>query len=39
MGAEGAVNIIYRDEIAAAADPAAERTRLVAEYEAEFANP
>ena len=29
MGAEGAVNIIYRDEIAGAADPAAERARLV----------
>ena len=39
MGAEGAVNIIYRDEIAAAADPEAERARLVAEYEPEFANP
>ena len=39
MGAEGAVNIIFRDEIAAAADPAAERARLVAEYEARFANP
>ena len=35
MGAEGAVNIIYRDEIAAADDPAAERARLVAAYEAE----
>ena len=32
MGAEGAVNIIYREEIAAAADPDAERARLVAEY-------
>ena len=39
MGAEGAVNILYRDEIAAAADPAAERARLVADYETEFANP
>ena len=39
MGAEGAVNIVYRDEIAAAADPAAERARLVADYEAAFANP
>ena len=39
MGAEGAVNIIFRDEIAAAADPTAERARLVAEYEARFANP
>ena len=39
MGAEGAVNIIFRDEIAQADDPDAERTRLVAEYEARFANP
>ncbi len=39
MGAEGAVNILYRDDIEAAADPAAERARLVAEYETRFANP
>jgi propionyl-CoA carboxylase beta chain len=39
MGPEGAVNIIFRDTIAQADDPVAERARLVAEYEAEFANP
>ena len=39
MGVEGAVNIIFRDRIAAAEDPDAERTRLVAEYEERFANP
>jgi propionyl-CoA carboxylase beta chain len=39
MGAEGAVNIIFKDEIAKADDPAAERRRLVAEYEEEFNNP
>ena len=39
MGVEGAVNIIFRDDIAAAPDPDAERTRLVAEYEDRFANP
>ena len=39
MGIEGAVNIIFKDRIAAADDPAAERARLVAEYEAQFANP
>jgi acetyl-CoA carboxylase carboxyltransferase component len=39
MGAEGAVNIIFKDQITSAADPAAERRRLVAEYEAQFANP
>lgn len=39
MGADGAVNIIYRDEIDGAADPDLERSRLVAAYRAEFANP
>jgi acetyl-CoA carboxylase carboxyltransferase component len=39
MGVEGAVNIIFRDDIAEAADPDAERARLVAEYEERFANP
>jgi acetyl-CoA carboxylase carboxyltransferase component len=39
MGADGAVNIIFKDSIAAAADPAAERRRLIEAYQAEFANP
>jgi acetyl-CoA carboxylase carboxyltransferase component len=39
MGIEGAVNIIFKDEIEAADDPAAERSRLVADYEVQFANP
>jgi propionyl-CoA carboxylase beta chain len=39
MGVEGAVNIIFRDRIAAADDADAERARLVAEYEERFANP
>ena len=39
MGAEGAVNILYRDEISKAADAAAERRRLVAEYNERFASP
>jgi propionyl-CoA carboxylase beta chain len=39
MGAEGAVNILYRDEIAEADDARATRARLVAEYEEQFANP
>lgn len=39
MGAEGAVNIISREQIAKAKDPAAERARLTKEYEAKFANP
>ncbi len=39
MGAPGAVNIIFKDAIADADDPAEEQRRLVAEYEAEFNNP
>jgi len=39
MGAEGAVNIIYRREIAAAEDPAAQRAQRMEEYKAHFANP
>ncbi len=39
MGAEGAVNVIHRDAIADAADPDAERARLVDAYQTEFANP
>ncbi len=39
MGAAGAVSIIFKDTIAKAENPQAEQERLVAEYEAEFANP
>jgi len=39
MGPEGAVNIIFRRQIAEADDPEAERERLVEEYRAKFANP
>jgi acetyl-CoA carboxylase carboxyltransferase component len=39
MGPEGAVNIIFRREIAEAPDPEARRAELVAEYRARFANP
>jgi propionyl-CoA carboxylase beta chain len=39
MGAQGAVNILYRRELAAAADPDAERARRVREYEDALANP
>ena len=38
MGPEGAVNIIFRNELQKAADPAAERARLVADYREKFAN-
>ncbi|HET9808684.1 MAG TPA: acyl-CoA carboxylase subunit beta [Candidatus Limnocylindria bacterium] len=39
MGPEGAVNIVYRDEIASAKDPEARRKELVAGYVERFANP
>jgi propionyl-CoA carboxylase beta chain len=39
MGADGAVNILYRRELAQAADPAALRQRLTQEYRELFASP
>ena len=39
MGAQGAVNILYRKELAASEDPEAMRANLVTEYEDELANP
>jgi propionyl-CoA carboxylase beta chain len=39
MGAEGAVNILHRDEIAAAPDPAAARLALADEYRRQFSSP
>jgi len=39
MGAEGAVNIIFRRELAAATDPDATRRRLANEYRELFASP
>jgi acetyl-CoA carboxylase carboxyltransferase component len=39
MGPEGAVNIIFRKEIAAADDPEVDRERRVEEYREQFANP
>jgi propionyl-CoA carboxylase beta chain len=39
MGAQGAVNILYRRELAAADDPDAVRARRVTEYEDTLANP
>ncbi|MCW7945657.1 methylmalonyl-CoA carboxyltransferase [Streptomyces hygroscopicus] len=39
MGAEGAANVIFRREIASAADPEATRARLVKEYQAELMHP
>jgi acetyl-CoA carboxylase carboxyltransferase component len=39
MGPEGAVNIIFRDQINKASDPESERSKLAAEYRDRFANP
>jgi propionyl-CoA carboxylase beta chain len=39
MGAEGAVNIVYRREISAAKDPDSARTEKISEFRARFANP
>ncbi|HET8568283.1 MAG TPA: acyl-CoA carboxylase subunit beta [Candidatus Limnocylindria bacterium] len=39
MGPEGAVNILYRDELAAATDPDARRAELVREYTERYAHP
>ena len=39
MGAQGAVNVLYRKELADAKDPEAERARLLQEYDDKFANP
>jgi propionyl-CoA carboxylase beta chain len=39
MGPDGAVNVVYRKELAEAADPVARKEELVAEYKARFANP
>jgi propionyl-CoA carboxylase beta chain len=39
MGPQGAVNILYRNEIQNAADASSERARLVSEYQEKFANP
>jgi methylmalonyl-CoA carboxyltransferase large subunit len=39
MGAEGAADVIFRKEIAAASDPAAERERLLEQYREKFYNP
>ncbi len=39
MGPEGAVNIIFRDQIAKAADPKAKHKELVSDYRNRFATP
>ncbi|MEI7759536.1 MAG: acyl-CoA carboxylase subunit beta [Thermoleophilia bacterium] len=39
MGPEGAVNIIFRGELAGSAEPEARRAELIADYKERFANP
>ncbi|GHO43750.1 methylmalonyl-CoA carboxyltransferase [Ktedonospora formicarum] len=39
MGAEGAVNILFKDEIERASDPEQRRKELIAEYTEKFNNP
>ena len=39
MGPEGAVNVLYRRELAKAKDPDALRAERVAEFREKFANP
>ena len=39
MGPQGAVNIIFRKELEAAADPVARRAELIDDYTERFANP
>jgi len=39
MGAEGAVNVIFRDQIAKAKDSNLERQKLIQDYEEKFSNP
>jgi acetyl-CoA carboxylase carboxyltransferase component len=39
MGAEGAVNVVFRKEIEKAADPEARRAELITEYREKFSTP
>jgi acetyl-CoA carboxylase carboxyltransferase component len=39
MGAEGAVNVVFRKEIEKAADPEARRQELIEEYRGKFSTP
>jgi propionyl-CoA carboxylase beta chain len=39
MGPDGAVNIVFRNELKGAGDPAAKRVELEASYRENFANP
>jgi acetyl-CoA carboxylase carboxyltransferase component len=39
MGPDGAVNIIYREEISKAENPEALRQEMIADYQEKFTNP
>lgn len=39
MGAEGAVNVVFRKEVAEAKDPVARRSELISDYQQRFSNP
>ena len=39
LGAEGAVNVVFRKEIAGAEDPEADRQQKITEYQQKFMNP
>jgi propionyl-CoA carboxylase beta chain len=39
MGPDGAVNIVFRNELRDASDPVARKDELVSEYRETFANP
>ena len=39
MGPEGAVNIVFKEEIEKARDPKKVREQLIADYKTKFANP
>jgi propionyl-CoA carboxylase beta chain len=39
MGAQGAVNVLYRNDLKDAEDPEARRAELITEYEDRLANP
>ncbi len=39
LGSEGAVNVVFRKEIASAEDPESERKKKIAQYKETFMNP
>ncbi|PWG74173.1 methylmalonyl-CoA carboxyltransferase, partial [Enterococcus hirae] len=39
MGAQGAVNVVFRRELKETADPESRRAELISDYETQFNNP